>query len=211
MCRRARPSAPPPIRTRRDGAADAGGPSWSRAAALGASTASSARYLDLERRSSRTGRGRSTALADEVAASLIQQRERLLDLSDEMLQAMRRRALSARTRHAEDWDSTRSPRRSRSTSTPARASTSAVLEPRRWSRSCGREIETVIEAREAELVAAAPAVLRAPLLPRGDRRAVDRAPQDDGCAARGHRPARLRPEGPEAGVQEGRLRRCSAR
>ena len=45
------------------------------------------------------------------------------------------------------------------------------------------------------------------LLPRGDRPAVGRAPHGHGAPARRHRPARLRPARPEAGVQEGGLRR----
>ena len=48
-------------------------------------------------------------------------------------------------------------------------------------------------------------------LPRDHRPAVEGPPAGDGPPAPGHRPARLRPEGPEAGVQEGGLRRASSR
>ena len=48
--------------------------------------------------------------------------------------------------------------------------------------------------------------LRAVPVPRDHRPAVEGPPAGDGPPAPGHRPARLRPEGSEAGVQEGGLR-----
>ncbi len=53
---------------------------------------------------------------------------------------------------------------------------------------------------------APPAPVRAVPLPPGHRRPLEGPPAADGPPAAGHRPARLRPARPEAGVQEGRLR-----
>jgi preprotein translocase subunit SecA len=53
-------------------------------------------------------------------------------------------------------------------------------------------------------------VLCAALLAGGDRLAVDRSPEGNGPPARGHRPARLRSEGPEAGVQKRGLQHVHA-
>jgi len=51
-------------------------------------------------------------------------------------------------------------------------------------------------ARDGVLTSRRP-LLRALILSRGDRRALDRSPQDDGRAARGHRPARIRQKDPK--------------
>ncbi len=67
------------------------------------------------------------------------------------------------------------------------------------------KLEEQAHAARGGAVAAVAAVLPAPLLARGDRSAVDRAPEDHGCAPRGHRPPGLRPDGSQEGVQEGRL------
>ena len=182
------------------------------AAPLARSTAQFGAYLDTERDRRGSHRDARPPGRARSASSMIQQRERLLDLCEEMLQ--RSSTSTARP--------TRTPRTGTSRRSRAAVKERFGFEPddrRHEGRSSARrsveslwdEVEKVIEAREAELAAARPAVLRALLLPRGDRRALDRAPQGDGGAARGHRPARLRPEGSEAGVQEGRLRRSSAR
>ena len=71
-------------------------------------------------------------------------------------------------------------------------------------------VEKAYRAKEAELRprrrrrAGAPPLGAVPL-PAGHRPAVEGPPAGHGPPARGHRPARLRPEGPQAGVQEGRL------
>ena len=152
-------------------------------------------------------RRRSIAWPARSRSSLIQQRERLLDLSEEMIQLDHRRALSAqRARRGLGPRRAAAPRsRSASTSSPS-IDEQGLLERETLAESLWGEVEKVIEAREAELPLPVFLLLRAPLLPRGDRRALDRAPEVDGGAARGHRPARLRPEGSQAGVQEGRLR-----
>ncbi len=65
--------------------------------------------------------------------------------------------------------------------------------------------EAVFE-KQKELGVEHPAQALPPLLPRGDRPGVGRPPHEHGAPARRHRPPRLRPARPEAGVQEGGLR-----
>jgi preprotein translocase subunit SecA len=89
-------------------------------------------------------------LADEVGSSMIQQRERLLDLSEEMIHAIVAEHCPPNS-HAEDWDlgALRSAVRERFGFVPALDETQA-LERETMAESLWAEAEKVIEAREAE-------------------------------------------------------------
>jgi hypothetical protein len=144
-------------------------------------------------------------LADEVASSMLQQRERVLDLCSENPPERHRRALPR-----EPARRGLGPRRLRAAlkerfGFQAQIDEGKILDREPLEDAMWAQLETVIEAREAEMGLPMVLQLARYFYSRGDRRALDRAPQDDGGAARGHQPARLRPEGSEAGVQEGRL------
>ncbi|HET6281293.1 MAG TPA: preprotein translocase subunit SecA [Polyangia bacterium] len=88
-------------------------------------------------------------LAREVASSLIQQRERLLDLSEEMIQVVLAE-FAPESEHAEDWDLG-----ALSTAVKERfgfepSLNKKVLERDALTESLWSEVEKVIEAREAE-------------------------------------------------------------
>ncbi len=89
-------------------------------------------------------------LARDVASSLIQQRERLLDLCEEMLQAVLDEQCSARPSRRRVGPRRRSPPRSRSASASSRASTTSSLDREVLVETLWGELEKVIEAREAE-------------------------------------------------------------
>jgi preprotein translocase subunit SecA len=90
-------------------------------------------------------------LADEVGSSLIQQRERLLDLSEEMLQGIVDDNCPPHA-HAEDWDldALRAATKERFNFEPAIDETK-VMEREALVESLWADVEKVIEAREAEL------------------------------------------------------------
>ena len=137
-----------------------------------------------------------------IVASLIQQRERLYDLTHTRMAAVIDEVLDPEKVEDEwDWDQLEDALSEQfnfkldlEPGTPDEAATQI------WPK-----LEAKLKAREDELTHPVADVLPAPLRARGDRPAVDRAPQDDGRPARGHRPAGLRPEGSEEGIQEGRL------
>ena len=151
-------------------------------------------------------------LAPEVASSLIQQRERLLDLSEEMVAVVAGEHCPP-SAHAEDWDLERLAR-----AVKERFGFEADLTAK-GRRAGTRDADRVAVGRGGEgdggargrILAAGAAVFQPAFLPGGDRSTLDRPPEGDGGAARGHRPARLRPEGPQAGIQKGRLTSSSAR
>ena len=203
--------APPQDPNAPNGAPDAGG----RGAGSGA--AALAHLSPVRRLSRHRGRRRGPhgdagpAWPTRSRSSMIQQRERLLDLCEEMLQTVLDQHCPPNV-HAEDWDLD-----ALTAAIKERFGFEPDIDARKAARAREPGRDVVGRGREGDrgargrVHAAAPAVPGALLLSRGDRRALDRAPQGDGGAARGHPPARLRPEGSEAGVQEGRLRRSSAR
>jgi preprotein translocase subunit SecA len=89
-------------------------------------------------------------LADEVASSMIQQRERLLDLSEEMIHLIVGEHCPPNS-HAEDWDlgALRSAVKERFGFDPT-IDASQALERDTMAESLWNEAEKVIEAREAE-------------------------------------------------------------
>jgi preprotein translocase subunit SecA len=89
-------------------------------------------------------------LADEVASSMLQQRERLLDLSEEMVQQILDEHCPANT-HAEDWDleALGAAVKERFGFEPE-IDTQKILERESLVESLWGEVEKVIEAREAE-------------------------------------------------------------
>ena len=86
----------------------------------------------------------------------------------------------------------------------------AAGQPEELQEQIYQAAEKVLRAREEEFGEEFRRFRQVPL-PRDHRPAVEGPPAGDGPPAPGHRPARLRPEGPEAGVQEGGLRRASSR
>jgi preprotein translocase subunit SecA len=90
-------------------------------------------------------------LADEVAASLIQQRERLLDLSEEILQGIVDETCPPNA-HAEDWDldGLRAAAKERFNFEPA-IDESKIMERESLENALWDDVEKVIDAREAEL------------------------------------------------------------
>ena len=109
-------------------------------------------YPDIERDRRGSRPARSIGWPTRSRASLIQQRERLLDLCEEMLQAIVDEHCPPNA-HAEDWDLEALARGDQGAlQLRARPSTSArSSSARRSRRSSGTSVETVIEAREAEL------------------------------------------------------------
>jgi len=89
-------------------------------------------------------------LAGEVASSIIQQRERVLDLSSEILQTVLDEHAPAHV-HAEEWDldALRAAIHERFNFTPTIDEKNA-LDRELLSESMWRELETIIEARETE-------------------------------------------------------------
>jgi preprotein translocase subunit SecA len=89
-------------------------------------------------------------LADEVGSSMIQQRERLLDLSEEMLQALMDEQAPANA-HAEDWDldAMRSAMKERFGFEPA-IDEQKMLDREALTEALWGDLEKIIEAREAE-------------------------------------------------------------
>src|SRR5262245_41217008 len=90
-------------------------------------------------------------LADEVGSSLIQQRERLLDLSEEILQGIVDDTCPANA-HAEDWDldALRAACKERFNFEPSIDETK-IMEREALVEALWADVEKVIEAREAEL------------------------------------------------------------
>src|SRR5450432_1870607 len=94
-------------------------------------------------------------LADEVASSLIQQRERLLDLSEEMVQSVIDEHCPA-TAHAEDWDlevlghAVKERFGFEPDLTPKGIGAPGVLEREALTSALWAEVEKILEAREAE-------------------------------------------------------------
>ncbi len=149
-----------------------------------------------------------TALVDKAAQvaaqSLIQQRERVLDLSDRadlrhrvdaLLREVARRGLGLEGARRRGQRAVQHRGRRRDEPGRARRAVGEDL-------GAGRDLHQGARdrARAAHLL-----LLRAPLRARGDRRAVDRSFEVDGSAARGHRPRRVRSERPEDRVQKRRL------
>jgi preprotein translocase subunit SecA len=89
-------------------------------------------------------------LADEVAASIVQQRERLLDLCEEILQGIIDENCPANA-HAEDWDldGLRAAAKERFNFEPA-IDESKIMEREALEEALWADVEKVIEAREAE-------------------------------------------------------------
>ncbi len=89
-------------------------------------------------------------LATEVGSSLVQQRERILDLSEEVLQGALDE-LCPPTQHAEDWDldALGVALKERFGFQPT-LKTDKVLERESLADTLWKEVETIIEAREAE-------------------------------------------------------------
>ncbi len=114
------------------------------------STASAGAYLDtkgiVEDRTATLDR-----LAGEVASSMIQQRERLLDLSEEMIQSIVDEHCPPNS-HAEDWDLEvlRTAVKQRFNFEPDDRRDRGDSSARRWPSRSGAEVEKVIEARETE-------------------------------------------------------------
>ena len=151
-------------------------------------------------------------LLDEIPLSLTEQRERLLDLVDGIVGAMVEECCPPK-KPPEDWD--------------WKGITSGFIEhfgseaaekfehlhdPEQLAHElydAGRE--GMLDEKEKEIGTELFLARLPPLLPRGDRPAVGRAPHEHGAPARRHRPARLRPARPEAGVQEGGLRHLRRR
>src|SRR4029079_719622 len=90
-------------------------------------------------------------LADEVGSSMIQQRERLLDLSEEILRGIVDDNCPANA-HAEDWDleGLRAACKERFNFEPS-IDESKIMERESLENALWEDIEKVIEAREAEL------------------------------------------------------------
>jgi preprotein translocase subunit SecA len=90
-------------------------------------------------------------LADEIGSSLIQQRERLLDLSEEILRGIVDENCPANA-HAEDWDldGLRAACKERFNFEPS-IDESKIMERESLENALWEDIEKVIEAREAEL------------------------------------------------------------
>ena len=89
-------------------------------------------------------------LADEIAALLVQQRERILDLSEEVLTDLVDAACPENV-HAEDWDldGLRSGMKERFAFEPG-ISTKGLLERDKLAEAMWSELEKVVEAREQE-------------------------------------------------------------
>src|SRR5205823_6169996 len=89
-------------------------------------------------------------LAEEIAASMIQQRERLLDLSEEILQEIIDQNCPPNA-HAEDWDldGLRAAAKERFNVEPEIDETK-LMERETLEESMWADVEKVIEAREAE-------------------------------------------------------------
>ena len=96
-------------------------------------------------------RGRRKGWPQTAAASLIQQRERVLDLAEEMISQPGRGRTAPRRRTPRSGTSRRSARRSRSVQLAGQARRPRSSSARRWPRSCGPQVETFIKARETEL------------------------------------------------------------
>jgi preprotein translocase subunit SecA len=90
-------------------------------------------------------------LAREVASSLIQQRERLLDLCEEMVSSLMDEHCPP-TEHAEDWnlDALKAAVKERFGFEPTVTHKGAVLEREALTESLWSQVEKVVEAREAE-------------------------------------------------------------
>src|SRR4029079_1260622 len=90
-------------------------------------------------------------LADEVGSSMVQQRERLLDLCEEMLQGIVDEHCPPNA-HAEDWDldALRAAVKERFNFEPT-IDESKLMERETLVKALWDDIETMIEAREAEL------------------------------------------------------------
>ncbi len=90
-------------------------------------------------------------LADEVGSSMVQQRERLLDLCEEILQGILD-ATCPPNAHAEDWDldALRAQTKERFNFEPS-VDESKIMERESLEDSMWADIEKVVEAREAEL------------------------------------------------------------
>ena len=90
-------------------------------------------------------------LADEVASSLVQQRERLLDLSEEMVATLMDEFCPANA-HAEDWDleALGTAVKERFGFEPEMTHKGSVLEREAMTDSLWAQVEKVIEARESE-------------------------------------------------------------
>jgi len=90
-------------------------------------------------------------LAREVASSLIQQRERLLDLCEEMVSTLMDEHCPP-TEHAEDWnlDALKAAVKERFGFDPTVTHKGAVLEREALTESLWSQLEKVVEAREAE-------------------------------------------------------------
>jgi preprotein translocase subunit SecA len=90
-------------------------------------------------------------LADEVGSSMVQQRERLLDLCEEILQGILDVTCPPNA-HAEDWDldALRAQTKERFNFEPS-VDESKIMERESLEDSMWADIEKVVEAREAEL------------------------------------------------------------
>ena len=202
-------AAAPVADRRRAGAATATAPVAARsgAAPLGSSTASSAPTPTstgiVEDRTGTLDRlADEVALVDDPAA-----RAHARPVARRCCRARHRRALSAQRarrglgpRRAARGDQGALRLRAR------RIDEQGALERETLAEALWSEVEKVIEAREAEFPLPFFLYFARHFFLEEIDAALDRAPQVDGGAARGHRPARLRPEGSQAGVQEGRLR-----
>ncbi len=144
-------------------------------------------------------------LLTEIPQSLSEQRERLLDLMDGIIGAMVEECCPT-NKPPEDWDwkgirtgflEHFGVKPVDFEMTPDLDESRAQALPAGVGAARGAREEHGHRARAPHLPA---------LLPRGHRPRVGRAPHQHGAPARRHRPARLRSEGPEAGVQEGGLR-----
>ncbi len=145
-------------------------------------------------------------LVAEVPQSLTEQREQLLDLIDNIVGAIVEECCPA-NKPPEDWDwkGIKSGFIEHFASKPPEVE--HLHDPEPIAKVLFESAEKH-DAREGEGDGdGAPAPRPPPPLPRGDRPPVGRPPHEHGAPARRHRPARLRPARPEAGVQEGGLRR----